>query len=176
MPYPQQTATVHVEQLGDELCIYDWQRKQVHSLNPTAARVWQRCDGQSSAAQIAAALLADMPPAQAEELVWMTLDQLAKAHLLEGELAKPAAFKGLNRRQFLKKAGMAAALLPAVYSIVAPAAVAAQSPVPTATASAISATDTAIPATPTDTPFPTPTPFPTDTPTVGPTTMPTSLP
>ena len=171
MPYPQQTATVHVEQLGDELCIYDWQRKQVHALNPTAARVWQRCDGQTSAAQIAAALLADMPPAHAEELVWMTLGQLAKAHLLEGELAKPAAFKGLTRRQFLKKVGMAAALLPAVYSIVAPAAVAAQSPVPTATPTATPTdTPTMIPATETSTTIPT------DTPTVGPTVMPTTLP
>ena len=43
MPYPKQAASIHVEQLGNELCIYNWQRKEVHALNPTAARVWQQC-------------------------------------------------------------------------------------------------------------------------------------
>ena len=28
MPYPNQAPSVHVEQLGDELCIYDWQRRR----------------------------------------------------------------------------------------------------------------------------------------------------
>ena len=50
MPYPKQAASTHVEQLGSELCIYNWQRKEVHALNPTAARVWQQCDGQTSLA------------------------------------------------------------------------------------------------------------------------------
>ncbi|MFL5800735.1 MAG: PqqD family protein [Roseiflexaceae bacterium] len=133
MSHPQKSETVHIERLGDELCIYDWQRKQVHALNPTAARVWQQCDGQTSPAQIAAALQAELSTPHAEELVWLTLDRLAKAHLLQGNLAKPAAFKGLTRRQFIKTMGVAAALLPVVHSIVAPGPVAAQSPVPTAT-------------------------------------------
>ncbi len=52
MPNPQQSATVHVETLGEEVCLYDWQRKEVHALNPTAALVWQQCDGQTSPEQI----------------------------------------------------------------------------------------------------------------------------
>ena len=69
MPTPKRAETVHVEQLGDELCIYDWQRKEVHALNPTAARVWQQCDGQTSPQQIAAALAAELNVPNAEELV-----------------------------------------------------------------------------------------------------------
>jgi Coenzyme PQQ synthesis protein D (PqqD) len=61
MTTPKRAETVHVEQLGEELCIYDWQRKEVHALNPTAARVWQQCDGQTSPEQIAERLAAAVP-------------------------------------------------------------------------------------------------------------------
>ena len=122
------------EQLGSELCIYNWQRKEVHALNPTAARVWQQCDGQTSLTQIAATLQAELqvPDAEAKELAWLTLAQLEKAHLLHELVVKPAHHKVLPRRAFLKL-GIAAALLPMVHSIVAPTPVAAQSPQPTAT-------------------------------------------
>src|SRR5215203_3762902 len=132
MPSPKRAATVHVEQLGDEVCVYDWQRKEVHALNPTAARVWQLCDGQTSPAQIAATLQAELNVPDAEELVWLTLSKLEKAHLLAEPVVKPARRKVLPRRAFLKL-GIAAALLPIVHSIVAPTPVEAQSPVPTNT-------------------------------------------
>jgi hypothetical protein len=133
MAYPKQAVTVHVEQLGDELCIYDWRRRAVHALNPTAAQVWQLCDGRTSPAQIADTLQAELNAAQAEELVWLTLSQLERAQLLAEEVVKPSGRRVLSRRQFLKGLGMAAALLPVVRSIVAPPAVAAQSPRPTLT-------------------------------------------
>ena len=180
MPYPKQAASIHVEQLGNELCIYNWQRKEVHALNPTAARVWQQCDGQTSLTQIATMLQAELqvPDAEAKELAWLTLAQLEKAHLLHESVVKPAHHKVLPRRAFLKL-GIAAALLPMVHSIVAPTPVAAQSPVPT-----IRPTRTTVPsatalptpgatATPSNTPTSTPTAGPTDTPTITPTpTMP----
>ena len=181
MPYPKQAASIHVEQLGDELCVYNWQRKEVHALNPTAARVWQQCDGQTSLAQIALMLQADLqvPDAEAKELAWLTLAQLEKAHLLHESVVQPAHHRVLPRRAFLKL-GIAAALLPMVHSIVAPTPVAAQSPLPTAvpTLTLVPPTATSTPAagptaTPSNTPTATPTPGPTDTPTITPTpTMP----
>src|SRR4051812_17019482 len=157
MANPQQSATVHVETLGEELCLYDWQRKLVHALNPTAARVWQRCDGQTSPQQIAATLAADLNLPNAEELVWLTLRQLEKAHLLAEEVVKPAKRNVLPRREFLRL-GVAAALLPVVHSIAAPTPVAAQSPIPTNTPTAtVAATATPGPtATLTVTPSPVP--------------------
>jgi Coenzyme PQQ synthesis protein D (PqqD) len=183
MSYPQQAASIHVEQLGNELCLYNWQRKEVHALNPTAARVWQQCDGQTSLARIAATLQAELqvPEAQAQELAWLTLAQLEKAHLLHEAVVKPAQRKVLPRRAFLKL-GIAAALLPMVHSIVAPTPVEAQSPLPTALPTSIPlATTTASPTpgattAPTDTPTVGPTETPTDTPTVGPTETPTDTP
>jgi hypothetical protein len=170
MPYPTQATTVHVEQVGAELCIYDWQRKRVHALNPTAAQVWRLCDGRTSPAQIGAALESALGVPNAEEVVWLTLAQLERAHLLAEAVVTPSARRVLPRRQFLKL-GVAAALLPVIHSIVAPAAVAAQSPTPTAT-----------PVTPTDTPLPTvsgtppPTATSTSTPTITPTATSTTTP
>jgi hypothetical protein len=166
MPTPKRAETVHVEQLGDELCLYDWQRKQVHALNPTAARVWQLCDGCTSPQQIAARLAAELNVAQAEELVWLTLSKLEQAHLLAEAVVKPARRKLLPRREFLKL-GIAAAALPLIHSIVAPAPVEAQSPTPTATATATTG--------PTATPTATPTTGPTATSTATPTVTPTPV-
>jgi hypothetical protein len=184
MPYPKQAASIHVEQLGNELCIYNWQRKEVHALNPTAARVWQQCDGQTSLTQIAAMLQAELqvPDAEAKELAWLTLAQLEKAHLLHEDVVKPAHRKVLPRRAFLKL-GIAVALLPMVHSIVAPTPVAAQSPLPptperpTRSPVPVTATTTSIPgatATPSNTPTTTPASGATATPTNTPTTTPPS--
>src|SRR6266545_2959187 len=164
MPYPKQAASIHVEQLGHELCIYNWQRKEVHALNLTAARVWQQCDGQTSPAQIAQTLQAELDLPDAQELVWLTLDRLEKAHLLAEAVVKRSGRRVLSRRQFLKSMGVAAALLPVVHSIAAPGPVEAQSPtqtvVPIATATptpvpGATATPTVVPgATATATPVP----------------------
>lgn len=89
MQYPKQSSTVHVETLDGELCLYDWQRMKVHNLNPTAARVWELCDGQTTPQQMAAQLHGDLTPAQAEELVWLTLKRLEQAHLLENKVVQP---------------------------------------------------------------------------------------
>src|SRR5919198_3231271 len=113
MPTPKRAETVHIETLGDELCIYDWQRKQVHALNPTAARVWQQCDGQTSPEQIAATLAAELNVPNAEELVWLTLSKLERAHLLAEEVIRPARRHMLPRREFLALA-IAPPLLPTV--------------------------------------------------------------
>jgi hypothetical protein len=111
---------VVVQEVFEELVIYDRQRNQVHSLNPTAARVWQQCDGQTSPAQLAARLQTDLETPQAEELVWLTLDRLEKAHLLDQKAVRPRV--KISRRQALRALGVSVALLPVIASIPAPAA------------------------------------------------------
>jgi hypothetical protein len=133
MLYPQKIATLHVEKLGNELCLYDWQRMEVHTLNSTAALIWELCDGQTSPTQMAEKLQAELNAPQAEVLVWLTLARLEKAHLLREAVVKPTGHKTLTRRELLKGLGVAAVLLPVVSSIVAPGPVEAQSPLPTAT-------------------------------------------
>ena len=130
MQKPRRIQTVHVEELENELCIYDWQRKEVHNLNPTAALVWELCDGQTTPQQMAQRLQAasDLDETQAEDVVWMTLEELEQAHLLESEVVQPAGGSHMSRRTLLKQMGVAAALLPVVVTIVAPGPAQAQTP------------------------------------------------
>ena len=125
--HPQQSPTTHTEQLGDEASVYDWARVQVHALNPTAARVWRLCDGATSPAAIAAALHRETGIAEAEAVVDLTLRQLARIHLLELP-AESQRDRPATTRRWLLRRGVAAAMLPAIYSIVAPSPVEAQSP------------------------------------------------
>ena len=50
---PHRSATTHSETLNDEMCVYEWTNGEVHALNPTAARVWQMCDGHTSVSEMA---------------------------------------------------------------------------------------------------------------------------
>jgi hypothetical protein len=138
MIYPKQSATVHAETLNDELCLYDWQRKEVHALNSIAAKVWHLCDGRTSPAQMATQLMTELPAdlhaKQAEELVWMSLEKLETAHLLaeQGSSAILTRPRLISRRQFLKMLGGVTGgviVLPVVTSILAPTPVQAQSPI-----------------------------------------------
>jgi len=42
-----------INELTDEVLVYDLQRDKAHCLNQTAASVWKQCDGRSTAAEIA---------------------------------------------------------------------------------------------------------------------------
>src|SRR3954469_11009661 len=127
--YPRQSATTHTEHLGDEASVYDWARVHVHALNPTAAYVWRHCDGATSPAAIAAALRQERGVPEAEAVVDLTLGQLTRLHLLEWPLA-PEGTPPPPTRRWLLEHGLAAAMLPAIYSIVAPTPLEAQSPAP----------------------------------------------
>lgn len=126
MQYPKKSDKVYVEAIDQELCVYDWERQKMHTLNPTAALVWQQCDGQTAPAQMAARLEQELQAPQAEQLVWLSLDRLEKAQLLEAKATRPALGKPLTRRELLKAAGLSLALLPLVKSIVLPTPVEAQ--------------------------------------------------
>jgi hypothetical protein len=124
--YPRRSPTTHTEQLGDEASVYDWARAQVHALNPTAACVWRHCDGATSPDAIAAALRVETGVPEAEAVVDLTLAQLARLHLLELPVESRNDRPATTRRWLLGR-GVAAAMLPAIYSIVAPSPVEAQS-------------------------------------------------
>ena len=129
--YPRQSPTTHTEQLGDEASVYDWARAQVHALNPTAACVWRQCDGVTSPDAIAAALHQELGIPEAAAVVDLTLTQLASLHLLALPVESRGDRPGTTRRWLLAR-GVAAVMLPAVYSIVAPSSLEAQSVPPPA--------------------------------------------
>lgn len=127
MPLPRRINTVHVEQLGGELCVYDWSRNEVHALNPTAAAVWQLCDGRTTPDQMTARLTATMNTRDVEGLVSLSLGLLTEAHLLESPIGASVDGGAVSRRRLVARLAKAAAVIPAISSIVAPTPLQAQS-------------------------------------------------
>ncbi len=124
-------ASLIVKEVDDETLIYDMETDQAHCLNDTAARIWKRCDGQTSVSQIAEGLGTEGRTSVDENVVWLALDQLEKFKLLEQRIEKPAAFQtGISRRQAVRAFGMGALALPMITSIIAPTASQAQSVIP----------------------------------------------
>ena len=120
-----------IQELPDEVLVYDLDRDRAHCLNQTAAFVWQRCDGKTTTAQIARTLGQQFDCAVDEKVVWLALDQLGSNHLLDHKPAPPPALLGMNRRAMVRTLGLAAAVaIPLVSSIVAPSPVQAATCIP----------------------------------------------
>ena len=83
----------------------------------------EQCDGATSPEAIAALLRVEMGIPEAEAVVDLTLTQLARLHLLELPV-EPRGDRSAPTRRWLLSRGLAAAMLPAIYSIVAPSPVA----------------------------------------------------
>jgi len=112
-----------VQEMSDEVLVYDRERNKAHCLNRTAALVWNRCDGNRSVAQIATAISQEINAPVDEDLVWLGVEQLSKAHLLREQAGISGVSSGLSRREVIRRIGVTAAIaLPAVTSIVAPTA------------------------------------------------------
>ena len=106
-----------VEELGEEILVYDMKADRGHCLSPMAARVWRRCDGRTPAKDMSAEL--DLDP----DAVDRALDELAACKLLEPtpELTVVAANgNGATRRELATrfvKAGAVAAAAPLIVSV-----------------------------------------------------------
>jgi len=113
-----------VDELPDEVLVYDLERHKAHCLNRSAALVWQHCDGQTAPAEIARRLATELDQPFDEELVWLALRQLDSLHLLQEAIGLPPQFANLSRRQMVRALGLAAAVaVPLITSIVSPTAV-----------------------------------------------------
>lgn len=115
-------AELVVETLGDETLVYDRKRHKAHCLNATAALVWQHCDGRTTHAQLARVVERKLGLSEGEELVTFALNRLASANLLAESPREETAQKRYSRRDLVRKLGVAAVLVPAVMTVVAPTA------------------------------------------------------
>ena len=118
-----------VDELPDEVLVYDLDRHKAHCLNRTAALVWRRCDGKTRPAEIARRLQGELDQPFNEDLVWLALRQLNKIHLLAEPIVLPSQLAGMSRRRMIRALGIAATV-PLVISIVAPTAEAAATCIP----------------------------------------------
>ena len=112
-PMPKaKTERLIVREIDGETLVYDRSRDAASCLNEFAARVWRKCDGETSVAAIAAALGED------ERAVCLALRQLTKAQLLTEAIAFPPDMSAKSRREIGARLGLGGAAL--VASIVAP--------------------------------------------------------
>src|SRR6476646_3932681 len=79
-----------IEELGEELLVYDARHFRAHRLNPTAAWIWRHCDGRKTIAEAARLLADELQQPVDEELVWLGLETLDSAHLLITPLRRPS--------------------------------------------------------------------------------------
>ena len=110
-----------IQEMAEEVLVYDLERDQAHCLNQTAAMVWKHCDGKTDAAGIAGRLAKDLRAPVDERIVWFALEQLGRDKLLEQSIVPPGAMAGMTRRQMVRTLGLAAVVaVPLITSIVAP--------------------------------------------------------
>jgi hypothetical protein len=115
-----------IEAIGDELLVYDTAVSRAHSLNASAAAVFQACDGTRSVGQIATECGLD------EELAELALADLVRFGLVADHAGTA---QGVSRRAVIRRLAVTGAALgvgvPAIRSITAPtAAMAAASTAP----------------------------------------------
>ena len=116
-----------IEELPDEVLVYDLKRDKAHCLNPMAALVWRHCDGETSVAEMVRLLQAELKTPVDEELVWFALDQLEKSFLLQERQTRRLRGR-LSRRELVRRLGLTAGVtLPLITSILAPTVVEAAS-------------------------------------------------
>lgn len=117
-----------VQELKDEVLVYDLRRDKAHCLNRTAAFVWNHCNGQTTVEEIAKRMEKEWGTPVSEDMIWFTLNKLSRADLLQEPLALPQEKTGISRRSAVRRLGFGALLtVPLVMSIVAPTAMAGSS-------------------------------------------------
>ena len=102
-----------VEEVGEELLIYDQANDTAHSLSAAAVRVWKACDGESSVKTLVTQLGMD------GDTVKRALEELDDCNLLDNGSGND----GITRREATLKSakiGAGVASAPLIYSILAP--------------------------------------------------------
>lgn len=108
-----------VQEVPDEVLVYDLDSNKAHCLNQTAALVWKSCDGTNTISDIAKLVESQAGGSVSGDIVWLAIDQLSENGLLETQLA--SNFAGQSRREVIKKIGLASMIaIPVIASLVAP--------------------------------------------------------
>jgi hypothetical protein len=108
-----------IDQVGDELLIYDRRSDVAHALSETAAVVWRRCAAGASLGHLAAAVEPLLAGGDSEALALAALAELYE----KGLLLAPVPTDGISRRQVIRRmagVGVAALAAPLVVSAAVP--------------------------------------------------------
>jgi len=111
-----------IEELADEVLVYDLSTDKAHCLNRMSALIWKNCDGTTSESELAVILQRELGTPTSTQVVKLGLEELAGHGLLQEDVvASPG--ERLSRRRLIQNLGLSAAMaLPLIMSISAPAA------------------------------------------------------
>jgi hypothetical protein len=113
------TEKIVIQELENEVLIYDLNLDKAYCLNETSATIWQLCDGSKTVPEISQAVSKKFGATASDDMVWLALEQLKKDQLISNEFQ--STFSGLSRRAAIRKMGLASAIaLPTIISIIAP--------------------------------------------------------
>jgi hypothetical protein len=116
-----------IQNLKDEILIYDLIENKVFCLNKSVAMVWEKCDGLHDLFLIQHKLELETRQKIPAEMVVLAIDQLKKNGLLAGE-EMGEVLRASSRREMIRKAALATAMaLPVIFQLVAPMPTSAQS-------------------------------------------------
>jgi hypothetical protein len=115
------TKELVIQELPDEVLVYDMERQKAHCLNQTSAFVWKHCDGKTTLAKMTRLLEQRLAIPIDDDVVWLALNQLRRFRLLEEGSVTIGTLK-VSRRDLVRKYLPAALALPVILSIAAPAA------------------------------------------------------
>lgn len=119
---------VLVQELENELLLYDLKRDKAFCLNETSMLIWNLCDGKNTVEDIRRQVSIQLKIQITDEIIWLALDNLKREQLLSNPQEININFNGLNRREVIRKVGFSTMVaLPLISAIVSPIAAAAQS-------------------------------------------------
>lgn len=117
-PIARKTGIV-IQEVPDEVLVYDLDANKAHCLNQTAALIWKSCDGSRSITDIAKRVESLAGGNINDDFVWLAIDQLNENNLLEHEIS--SSFSGMSRRDVIKKIGLSTMIaVPIIASLAAP--------------------------------------------------------
>ena len=105
--------------IGDETVVFDRLSNKASCLNAVTTTVWQACDGDSDDVKLLNALRNAGFQDVSEETVWVALDQLNQAELLDSAFNIAGVLpKDLSRREMLRSLGKVAGVALPVLSTI----------------------------------------------------------
>jgi len=118
----ERTHRLVIQDVEQEMLVYDLDTNKAVCLNPTAKFVWRKCDGKTSVLEISKLLDKELSTKATQEVVKLALNELQKANLLDEDSFFIDGEPSVSRRDLIKNYGMPMAALPIVMSLVAPSA------------------------------------------------------
>lgn len=117
------TDNLVIKELKDETLVYNLKTNKVYCLSRTTALVWQLCDGTKSVGEISQLLSKKLNSTAGEDLIWLALKQLQKEKLIVDNDEITARFRGMTRREVIRRVGLTTMLaLPLISAVAAPTA------------------------------------------------------